>query len=243
MVEIYRGEDTDFAGAGPIWVEIDTPLDLTGFTADLLFGSVVKHFGAEEVATKKLGLIFTHEETSQFFPGKGFASIKVFDTEGRVAILKRFVIDVKFRKYIGAQKSRIGFLEAMSILENVIDVSSDMPTLTDSADLRTIKCTLNKLIEPCTQRREFTVPLSSEMSRIPESAKRSVIEVVEKLMGIASEVDNFELEGEIHDIKELLNRILRILRESKLTNREATSEVSMSEVADELKIAMRTQVV
>ena len=100
MVTIYRGEDTNFAGAAPIEVKIDTDLDLTGFTADILFGSVVKHYETEEVATKTLGLVFSAEETSGFFPGRGYATVKVYDTEGRVAVLKRFVINVKFRDKI-----------------------------------------------------------------------------------------------------------------------------------------------
>lgn len=99
MIEIYRGEDTDFAGAEPIEVKIDTELDLTGYTAKVLFGNVVKEFGPEEVETKTLGLVYSAEETAGFFPGKGFAVVKVYDTDGRVAILKKFVIDVKLREY------------------------------------------------------------------------------------------------------------------------------------------------
>ena len=98
MIAIYRGEDTDFAGAPPIQVKIETDLDLTGFTADLLFGSIVKHYETEEVSTKILSLVFSAEETKTFFPGRGYATVKVYDTQGRVAILKRFVINVKFRE-------------------------------------------------------------------------------------------------------------------------------------------------
>lgn len=97
MIEVYRGEDTNFADAEPFSVEIDTELDLTGYTAQLLFGNVVRDYDSEVVATKTLPLYFTAEETSTFFPGKGYAVVKVFDTKGRVAILKKFVIDVKFR--------------------------------------------------------------------------------------------------------------------------------------------------
>ena len=53
MIAIYRGEDTDFAGAEPIQVKINTPLDLTGYTAKILFGSVVKDYGAEETSRAK----------------------------------------------------------------------------------------------------------------------------------------------------------------------------------------------
>lgn len=98
MISIYRGEDTCFAGNEPIQVAIDTELDLTGFTAELSFGSIVKTFPTEVVATKVLPLAYTAEESRTFFPGRGYATVRVFDTEGRTAVLKRFVINVKFRE-------------------------------------------------------------------------------------------------------------------------------------------------
>ena len=97
MIAIYRGEDTDFAGSPPIKIKIDTDLDLTGYTSEILFGSVVKKFGEEDTGAKILPLSFTAEETNGFFPGRGYATVKVYDTDDRVAILKRFVIDVRFR--------------------------------------------------------------------------------------------------------------------------------------------------
>ena len=97
MLVIYRGEDTDFADSAPLEVSFETDLDITGFTAEVQFGEVIKSFPAEEVQTKKLGLVYTADETSTFFPGKGIANMRIFDTEGRIRIQKRFVIDVKFR--------------------------------------------------------------------------------------------------------------------------------------------------
>ena len=97
VITIYRGEDTDFAGAQPIPVSFTTDLDVTGFTAEIYFGSVIKTFTPEEVQTKTLGLVYSAKETESFFPGKGWATLKLYDMEGRVRIQKRFVIDVKFR--------------------------------------------------------------------------------------------------------------------------------------------------
>lgn len=97
MITIYRGDDTDFADAPPIPVSFTTDIDVTGFTAEIYFGSVVKTFTSEEVQTKTLGLVYTAAETSSFFPGKGWATLKLYDKEGRVQIQERFVIDVKFR--------------------------------------------------------------------------------------------------------------------------------------------------
>jgi hypothetical protein len=97
VITIYRGEDTDFADAPPIPVTFTTDLDVTGFTAEIYFGSVVKTFTSEEVQTKTLGLVYSAAETSSFFPGKGWATLKLYDTKGKVRIQERFVIDVKFR--------------------------------------------------------------------------------------------------------------------------------------------------
>ena len=97
MIVIYRGEDTEFANSDPIPITLNTEMDLTGYTAKLYFGNVVKSYGPEDVETKSLPLAFTAAETEGFFPGKGYATVKVYDTENRVRIMKHFVIDVEFR--------------------------------------------------------------------------------------------------------------------------------------------------
>lgn len=106
VIKIYRGEDTDFANAEPIKVHIDTDISLEGFTADILFGNVVKHFETNEVATKTLGLVYSADESSGFFPGKGYAVIKVYDTKGRIAYLTKFIIDVCFRESRNDKRNR-----------------------------------------------------------------------------------------------------------------------------------------
>ena len=137
MIAIYRGEDTCFAGAEPIIVKIDTELDLTGYTADLLFGSIVKHFETEDVASKKLPLSFTAEETSTLFPGKGFAVVKVYDTEGRVSIMKKFVIDVRMRN-AGDWIEAVDVAEALAAFDEIREAASSIVMRWPSASDATV---------------------------------------------------------------------------------------------------------
>lgn len=98
MITIYRGEDTDFADTAPIEIEINTNRDLTGYTAKILFGNVVRDYTSEVVITKKLPLVFSAKETLGFFPGRGYATVKLYDQEGRVAIVKTEIINVAFKE-------------------------------------------------------------------------------------------------------------------------------------------------
>lgn len=186
MLAIYRGEDTDFAGAEPLQVKIDTDLDLSGgYTAELLFGSVVKTFDAEEVETKTLGLSFTAAETSSFFPGRGFATVKVYDPEGRVAILKRFVIDVRFRDYSDSKRiTPISLGEALQAFQNVQDAAVNLSYLTGSSSKEDIVDTVNALIQAARKRVEFEPVPEWEM----EDVDMSKIDIFNKCMENLSEV-------------------------------------------------------
>lgn len=97
MIVIYKGEDTEFANSGPIQVELDTQLDVTGFTAEISFLGVTKTFGSADVENRILPLSFTENETKQFVLGKDYLLVRVFDTQGRSAILKRVEVDVRLR--------------------------------------------------------------------------------------------------------------------------------------------------
>ena len=93
-VKIIRGNDTTFSGNSPIPIKINTKADLIGFTASLFFGSITKTFSTEDVANKLLHLAYTSEETNSFFPGRGFALLKLYDQQGRQATVWRFVLNV-----------------------------------------------------------------------------------------------------------------------------------------------------
>lgn len=208
MIAIYRDEDTDFAGAEPIQIKINTPLDLTGYTAKILFGSVVKDYGAEEVGTKTLGLSFTAAESASFFPGRGFASVKVFDTEGRVAILKRFVIDVRFRSEDSAPISFTDVSEMLNCFENVKSAAEKITRLTDNSDLTDIRSVINELIEAAKKRNEFSIVPPCELAGLPASTVVTFMECMRQLEGLAKDAEELGGDADEAQIREVLNGIL-----------------------------------
>ncbi|MBO6031908.1 MAG: hypothetical protein J6Q22_10745 [Prevotella sp.] len=134
-VKIIRGNDTTFSGNAPIKIQINTKADLTGFTASLFFGSVVKDFTEEEVSSKLLKLAYTSEETEQFFPGRGFALLKLYDSEGRQATIWRFVFNVIFpyeKPTCGGYAVEVVIGDA----ESMVDVKYDEETETLIVDYK-----------------------------------------------------------------------------------------------------------
>lgn len=245
MIAIYRGEDTDFAGQEPIQVKINTPYDLTGYTADILFGSVVKHFEPDEVGTKTLGLSFTAEETAGFFPGRGYASIKVYDTEGRVAILKRFVIDVRFRDYEKSPLNIVDVAEVVQSLENVREVVSKMDKLTIDDDVATIKEVVNEILEAAKKRTEFTPLTQEDLAKVPAATIVAFTECMRKLESVAKDAEKLDLDSDIADVKNLLNDILEAFggaKTVKINIQDPEASVnSLLEWAKEVSRIIRTQ--
>ena len=95
-IRIIRGNDTTFAGMPPITIKMTTEADLTGYTATYTFGSNVKTFTTEEVASKELYLSYTSAETLEFFPGRGYGFLVLFDKDGKQATVWRIVMNVVF---------------------------------------------------------------------------------------------------------------------------------------------------
>lgn len=245
MIAIYRGEDTDFAGQPPIQVKINTPFDLTGYTADILFGSVVKHFDPEEVGTKTLNLSFTAAETSGFFPGRGFASIKVYDTDGRVAILKRFVIDVRFRDYEWSPFNAIDISEMIKSFENIREAAINIPILTEDDDIKNIRNAINTLLEAAKMRTEFEQVTSRELSKIPNSTVVAFVECMKRLESLAYD-SRWDDEGmDISEVRELLNNIIDVFSGTQARKIDLkvplTSVKSLQEWAAKLTKILRTQ--
>ena len=212
MVAIYRGEDTDFAGAEPIIIKIDTELDLTGFTAEILFGSVVKEFGEEDVAKKILPLSFTAEETSGFFPGRGYATVKVYDTEGRVAILKRFVIDVRFRDE--KRISDVDFGAAISVLDSIKDLVERLEELIKEDDSDKITETINEILVAARKRTEFIPVTRYEQLYVGTEKAFRFVESIKRLEAIAINVKSVTDERDLTEIKEAIKSIVDILKKN-----------------------------
>ena len=247
MIAIYRGEDTDFAGQEPIQVKINTPYDLTGYTADILFGSVVKHFEPDEVGTKTLGLSFTAAETAGFFPGRGYASIKVYDTEGRVAILKRFVIDVRFRDYEKSPLNIVDVSEVVQSFENVKEAAEKIPKLTMDDDTACVKEVINTLLEAARKRTEFSQLTSRDIAKVPNTTIVSFTDCIRKLESLAKDATFLDGDSDMEDVKNLLNSILDVFGGAKSVNinieDQKSSVKGLLEWAKEVSRILRTQVV
>ena len=212
MIAIYRGEDTCFAGAEPIPVKIDTELDLTGFTAKLYFGSIVKEYGAEEVETKQLALSFTAEETSSFFPGQGFAIVKVYDTEGRVAVLKKFVIDVRFREWKPKFVTPFELAKAMAEFKKVKEIAKGLPNLTEEDDTATVKDAINGLLGAI-RTDEYTPVPDSVLPTIPQIKIRSFADGIGRLEGLSERINSVSPDEDVSDIKKVYNEMLETIKE------------------------------
>ena len=209
MVAIYRGEDTDFAGAEPIQIKIGTDLDLTGYTAKLLFGSVVKEFGEDDVGKKILPLSFTAEETSGFFPGRGFATVKVYDTQGRVAILKRFVIDVRFRNV--DRIDAVDFAESFQTFENVKAAAAKLSILTLDDDTATVKDTINELLMAARERVEFVPVTDFQFTQFSREDAKLFVECMRNLQCLSLNIEKLNEDSDTSDVKTAVNSIISIL--------------------------------
>lgn len=218
MIAIYRGEDTCFAGAEPITVRIDTELDLTGFTAELLFGSIVKQFGTEDVSKKELPLSFSADETSTLFPGKGYAVVKVYDTEGRVAILKKFVIDVRMRS-CGDRIDPIDVSEAIATFDEIRKEAASILTLTENDDAEAVKAALNSFLTAARRREEFTEVISLDgCGIIPPSSVALFTDSMRSLRAIAVNIKQLSGDSDLEEVKDTINKIVDILAMVKIDN-------------------------
>lgn len=245
MIAIYRGEDTDFAGQPPIQVKINTPFDLTGYTADILFGSVVKQFGPEEVGTKTLNLSFTAAETAGFFPGRGFASIKVYDTDGRVAILKRFVIDVRFRDYEWSPLNAIDISEMIKSFEHIREAAITIPILTEDDDINIVRDAINTILDAAKERTEFEQVTSRELAKIPNSTIVAFVECMRKLESLAYD-SKWDEEGmDIDEVRDLLNNLIEAFsgaKARKINFKSPQNSIKdIQALAEEVSRILRTQ--
>lgn len=229
MIAIYRGEDTDFAGAEPIQIKLDTALDLTGYTAQILFGSVVKDFGPEEVATKVLKLSFSAAESSGFFPGRGFATVKVYDTEGRTAILKRFVIDVRFRKCDNAFVDAVDLAESVQGFLNIREAAEKVAMLNEDDSPADVKETINMLLAAARERTEFSPIPDCELRKLRPESIKLFNECMRNLCVLSMNIDMLEEEADLKAVKDTINEIVAILGHLR---DDSLDRIDFSEIED-----------
>ncbi len=245
MIAIYKGEDTEFAGQEPFQININTPLDLTGYTAKLMFGNVVKEFDAEEVGTKTLRLSFSAEDTLDFYPGQGYASVKVFDTEGRVAVLKRFVIDVRFRRPEDSAASMTDVSEVVQSFENIRAAVADIPTLTEDDDIEKVKEVLNTMLEAAKTRSEFSLLTDEDIANVSQSSVLDFVNCIRNIESLATDAKALDADSSEDDVKNRLNGILAVFGDGGVdgedTERSVTSVGRLSEMSREVNKVLRSQ--
>ena len=82
MIAIFRGDDTAFAGANSVRVTIGTSVSLAGCRAEFNLCGVVKQI--PDASTGTFTVAFTAEETAAMPLGVQCATVRVFDSQGRV---------------------------------------------------------------------------------------------------------------------------------------------------------------
>ena len=144
-IAIFRGDDTDALGYQTIVGTIRTDLDLTGCRAVFKYLSFSVEFDPIP-EDKKLTVIIPSSETSKFPPGLGYASLRVYDAEGKLCTFSNrimvfvatktpmfgnaeFEVDFNVRPELEPLKIFVGpnpddFDEYRGFLEKVIDRAS-----------------------------------------------------------------------------------------------------------------------
>lgn len=144
-IAIFRGDDTDALGYQTIVGTIRTDLDLTGCKAVFKYLSFSVEFNPIP-ADKKLTVIIPASETAKFPPGLGYASLRVYDAEGKLCTFsnrimvfvatktpmfgnEEFEVDFNVRPELEPLKIFVGpnpddFDEYRGFLEKVIDRAS-----------------------------------------------------------------------------------------------------------------------
>lgn len=144
-IAIFRGDDTDALGYQTIVGTIRTDLDLTGCRAVFKYLSFSAEFDPIP-EDKKLTVIIPASETSKFPPGLGYASLRVYDAEGKLCTFSNrimvfvatktpmfgnaeFEVDFNVRPELEPLKIFVGpnpddFDEYRGFLEKVIDRAS-----------------------------------------------------------------------------------------------------------------------
>lgn len=144
-IAIFRGDDTDALGYQTIVGTIKTDLNLTGCKAAFRYLSFSAEFDPIP-EDKKLTVIIPASETKKFPPGLGYASLRVYDAEGKLCTFsnrimvfvatktpmfgnEEFEVDFNVRPELEPLKIFVGpnpddFDEYRGFLEKVIDRAS-----------------------------------------------------------------------------------------------------------------------
>lgn len=117
MIQLYSGDDSDFAGLNQIVITIETDLTLTGYTGCFYFLGVEKALTTAEVAAKRATISFTSQETAGFTLGQNFGKLVLWDADGKKAAVSRVLVEVLSHRECAGTASE----EISVIIENQYD--------------------------------------------------------------------------------------------------------------------------
>jgi len=93
-IYIYKGDDTDFADERTITIDLTgSSFDFTGYSAEFELRGVRKQFS--DISSGTVSIVLSAADTRHLSLGKQYASLKLFDADGRVrTVANRIPFDV-----------------------------------------------------------------------------------------------------------------------------------------------------
>lgn len=213
MIEVFYNEDTEFDGAEPIDIGIDTGLDLEGCTATIEFYGIVKSYPEDQVKTGHLPLSYTAEDTKNFALGRGYANLFVQDAEGRQRMFRRILVLVKVRDFRRKLKDPVEAGKILQTFINVKDALDALALLTEDDGINVVKDDINALLEALRRRTEFEPVPEWQMQDVSESDMSALAKCMATLREMAANIGNLGENADLDDVKEVLNEILMTVRE------------------------------
>lgn len=120
MIQLFRGDDSDFADLNEIVINIDTDLSLEGFTGCFCFLGVTREFTEEDIARKTVTITYSAEETARFIPGLNYGKFTLIDPAGRKAAVQKVMVEVLLHRMCSGCPER----EVTITIENQFDYNT-----------------------------------------------------------------------------------------------------------------------
>ena len=212
MLVVYMGQDTEFANASPLEVEVDTKLNLEGFTAKIKFFGITKNFATEIVQTKKLPLSYTAAETKTFFPGLNYADLYLFDSEGRQAIYRKIEIAVKLSgdktvDYIDADR-------AAAILAKLTEIADELPEVLDEETKAKIITICNEMMSALRFNGEFE---AEDSCKGIDQKQMNLVQKIRQLQEFAQTTEDLDENSTTSEIRQTLQELMSVFENSAVT--------------------------
>jgi len=209
MLVVYMGQDTEFANASPLEVEVDTKLNLEGFTAEIKFFGITKNFPTEIVQTKKLPLSYTAAETKTFFPGLNFADLYLFDTEGRQAIYRKIKIAVKL-----SGDNAVDYIEAdraAAIFAKLKEIAAELPDVLDEDTKAKIITICNEMMSALRFNGEFE---AKDTCKGIDQKQMNLVQKIRQLQEFAQTTEDLDENSTTSEIRQTLQELMAVFENS-----------------------------